>query len=92
MIADFVLTGPDLIREGQRPKGWTLDRDPFLLETNVPGLFAVGDVRHGSVKRVASGSGRGICGRAVHSSVSEQGINGRKSRTASRSHICRSAR
>ena len=43
----FVLTGPDLIREGQRPKGWTLDRDPFLLETNVPGIFAVGDVRHG---------------------------------------------
>jgi len=55
----FILTGPDLIREGQRPKGWTLERDPFLLETNVPGLFAVGDVRHGSVKRVASGVGEG---------------------------------
>jgi thioredoxin reductase (NADPH) len=55
----FILTGPDLIREGQRPKGWALDRDPFLLETNVPGLFAVGDVRHGSVKRVASGVGEG---------------------------------
>ncbi|MBZ5569044.1 MAG: FAD-dependent oxidoreductase [Acidobacteriia bacterium] len=55
----FILTGPDLIRNGQRPKGWTLDRDPFLLETNVPGLFAVGDVRHGSVKRVASGVGEG---------------------------------
>jgi thioredoxin reductase (NADPH) len=55
----FVLTGPDLIRDGQGPKGWTLDRDPFLLETNVPGLFAVGDVRHGSVKRVASGVGEG---------------------------------
>jgi len=55
----FLLTGPDLIRDGQRPKGWTLDRDPFLLETNVPGLFAVGDVRHGSVKRVASGVGEG---------------------------------
>ncbi len=55
----FILTGPDLIREGQRPKGWVLDRDPFLLETNVPGLFAVGDVRHGSVKRVASGVGEG---------------------------------
>jgi thioredoxin reductase (NADPH) len=55
----FLLTGPDLIREGQRPKGWALDRDPFLLETNVPGLFAVGDVRHGSVKRVASGVGEG---------------------------------
>jgi thioredoxin reductase (NADPH) len=55
----FLLTGPDLIREGKRPKGWTLDRDPFLLETNVPGIFAVGDVRHGSVKRVASGVGEG---------------------------------
>jgi thioredoxin reductase (NADPH) len=55
----FILTGPDLVREGKRPRGWALDRDPFLLETNVPGLFAVGDVRHGSVKRVASGVGEG---------------------------------
>jgi thioredoxin reductase (NADPH) len=55
----FILTGPDLFRDGQRPKGWTLERDPFLLETNTPGLFAVGDVRHGSVKRVASGVGEG---------------------------------
>jgi thioredoxin reductase (NADPH) len=55
----FILTGPDLIRDGQRPKGWGLDRDPFLLETNIPGIFAVGDVRHGSVKRVASGVGEG---------------------------------
>jgi len=55
----FLLTGPDLIRDGERPKGWALDRDPFLLETNVPGIFAVGDVRHGSVKRVASGVGEG---------------------------------
>ena len=58
----FLLTGPDLIRDGQRPKGWTLDRDPFLLETNIPGIFAVGDVRHGSVKRVASGVGEGSVG------------------------------
>jgi len=55
----FILTGPDLIRDGQHPKGWNLERDPFLLETNVPGIFAVGDVRHGSVKRVASGVGEG---------------------------------
>jgi len=55
----FILTGADLLREGRRPKGWTLDRDPTLLETNVPGVFAVGDVRHGSVKRVASGVGEG---------------------------------
>jgi len=55
----FILTGPDVMRGGDRPKGWTPDRDPFLLETNVPGVFAVGDVRHGSVKRVASGVGEG---------------------------------
>jgi thioredoxin reductase (NADPH) len=55
----FLLTGPDLMHGGQRPRGWALDRDPFLLETNVPGIFAVGDVRHGSVKRVASGVGEG---------------------------------
>ncbi len=55
----FVLSGPDLVRDGKRPKGWPLDRDPGLLETNVPGIFVVGDVRKGSVKRVASGVGEG---------------------------------
>src|SRR5689334_8809598 len=55
----FVLSGPDLIKDGKLPKSWTLDRDPFLLETSVPGIFVVGDVRHGSVKRVASGVGEG---------------------------------
>jgi thioredoxin reductase (NADPH) len=55
----FILSGPDLLRNGKRPPSWTLDRDPGLLETNVPGIFVVGDVRHGSVKRVASGVGEG---------------------------------
>lgn len=55
----FILTGSDLFLNGQRPKGWLLDRDPTLLETSLPGVFAVGDVRHGSVKRVASGVGEG---------------------------------
>jgi len=55
----FLLTGADLKRNGKLPKSWTLDRDPGLLETNVPGIFAVGDVRKGSVKRVASGVGEG---------------------------------
>jgi len=55
----FILSGPDLMRDGKRPKGWQVDRDPGLLETNVPGIFVVGDVRHGSVKRVASGVGEG---------------------------------
>ena len=59
----FICTGPDI--GDQRP--WPLERDRFLLETDVPGIFAVGDVRHGSVKRVASGVGEGsICVQFVH--------------------------
>ncbi len=55
----FILTGPDLLSGGRRPQGWTLTRDPFLLETSVPGIFAAGDVRHNSTKRVASAVGEG---------------------------------
>jgi len=55
----FVLTGPDLRIDGRLPKAWALSRDPFLLETSVPGVFAAGDVRHGSSKRVASAVGEG---------------------------------
>jgi thioredoxin reductase (NADPH) len=55
----FILTGADVIRQGKRPASWTVARDPFLLETSVPGVFAVGDVRHGSIKRVASSVGEG---------------------------------
>jgi thioredoxin reductase (NADPH) len=55
----FILTGPDLLKSGKRPVGWMLERDPSLLETSIPGVFAVGDVRYGSVKRVASGVGEG---------------------------------
>jgi thioredoxin reductase (NADPH) len=55
----FILSGPDLMHDGHRPANWPLDRDPFLLETSVPGIFVAGDVRHGSVKRVASGVGEG---------------------------------
>lgn len=57
--AGFILTGTDLLREGKRPAGWTLMRDPFLLETSVPGIFAAGDVRQGAVRRVASAVGEG---------------------------------
>jgi thioredoxin reductase (NADPH) len=57
--AGFVLTGPDLIKDGQRPKNWALQRDPYLLETSVPGIFAAGDVRQGAVRRVASAVGEG---------------------------------
>lgn len=58
----FILTGPDLPRangNGHFPKGWVLDRDPFWLESSQPGVFVAGDVRHGSVKRVAAGVGEG---------------------------------
>jgi thioredoxin reductase (NADPH) len=57
--AGFILTGPDLIHNGQRPGNWKLSRDPFLLETSVPGIFAAGDVREGAVRRVASAVGQG---------------------------------
>jgi len=55
----FVLTGPDLIVDGQPPAGWPLERQPYHLETSVPGVFAAGDVRGQSVKRVASAVGEG---------------------------------
>jgi thioredoxin reductase (NADPH) len=70
----FILTGQDLTRDGKRPKDWPLDRDPGLLETNVPGVFAVGDVRYGSVKRVASGVGEGsVAIQFVHQYLSKVG-------------------
>jgi thioredoxin reductase (NADPH) len=57
--AGYLVTGPDLDKGGRRPEGWELDRDPYFLETNAPGIFAAGDVRHGSVKRYASAVGEG---------------------------------
>jgi thioredoxin reductase (NADPH) len=57
--AGFILTGSDLMQGPQRPKNWTLKRDPYLLETSIPGIFAVGDVRQGAVRRVASAVGQG---------------------------------
>jgi thioredoxin reductase (NADPH) len=56
----FLLTGPDLLEpDGRRPAGWPLDRDPYLLEASLPGVFVAGDVRAASVKRVASAVGEG---------------------------------
>lgn len=55
----FVPTGPDLLLDGRRPAGWDLDRDPYYLEASSPGVFAAGDVRSNSVKRVASAVGEG---------------------------------
>lgn len=58
----FILTGPDIPRDS-----WPLTRDPFLMETSVPGIFAAGDVRHGVVRRVASAVGQGsVCVSFVH--------------------------
>jgi thioredoxin reductase (NADPH) len=55
----FIPTGPGLLHDGRRPAGWSLDRDPYFLESSVPGVFVAGDVRASSVKRVASAVGEG---------------------------------
>ncbi|MCO5992891.1 FAD-dependent oxidoreductase [Actinoallomurus rhizosphaericola] len=69
----FVCTGPDLLQEGRRPAGWTLDRDPLYLESSVPGVFVAGDVRSQSVKRVASAVGEGAMAVAlVHRYLEER--------------------
>ena len=73
--ADYILTGPDLLSHGKRPEGWPLDRDPLALETSVPGLFAAGDVRSGSTKRVAAAVGEGSMAVAlVHRRLDELAI------------------
>jgi thioredoxin reductase (NADPH) len=70
--AGFILTGPDLLDHGNRPEGWPLNRDPLALETSVPGLFAAGDARHGSTKRVAGAVGDGAMATALaHRRVAE---------------------
>lgn len=63
--AGYILTGPDLLVDGRRPDGWPLERDPLALETSVPGLFAAGDARHGSTKRVAGAVGEGAMATAL---------------------------
>jgi thioredoxin reductase (NADPH) len=55
----FIITGPDLMKDGRWPKNWKLKRDPYLMETSIPGIFAAGDVRHNAVRRVASSVGQG---------------------------------
>jgi thioredoxin reductase (NADPH) len=64
----FILTGQDLMSSGKRPADWMPDRDPFPFETSVPGIFAAGDARRGSEKRVAAAVGEGSAAvRLVHS-------------------------
>jgi thioredoxin reductase (NADPH) len=68
----FILTGADLVRDGKKPKGWQLERNPYWVECSVPGIFAAGDVRYGSVKRVASAVGEGsIAVQFTHQYLSE---------------------
>jgi len=55
----YLMTGPDLLKDGKWPESWQLDRAPYYLEMSIPGMFAAGDVRHGSVKRCASAVGEG---------------------------------
>jgi thioredoxin reductase (NADPH) len=75
--AGYLVTGPDLLRQGRTPECWPLARTPFFLETSVPGSFAAGDVRHGSVKRVASAVGDGAMAVTfVHRYLEETGLNG----------------
>lgn len=63
----YVVTGPDLLQDGRPPQDWSLGRYPLPMETSLPGVFAAGDVRHGSVKRVASAVGAGaIAIQSVH--------------------------
>ena len=68
----FIKTGPDLSKEDLTAAGWPLPRLPYLLETSRPGVFAVGDVRRGSMKRVASAVGEGSTAIAlVHQALRE---------------------
>jgi thioredoxin reductase (NADPH) len=71
----FIKTGPDLSPDDLAAAGWPLTRSPYLLETSRPGVFAVGDVRGGNIKRVASAVGEGSIAIAfVHQVLHQQGV------------------
>ena len=79
----YILTGPDLIRDDV-PRLWPLERQPALFETSVPGVFAAGDVRHGSVKRVTTAVGEGATAvQLVHAYLAgeEERVSGRLAAT-----------
>jgi thioredoxin reductase (NADPH) len=68
----YLLTGAMLPKDGDRPKGWREERDPFIFESVIPGVFAAGDTRHSSIKRVASAVGEGsITVQMVHQYLSK---------------------
>ena len=68
----FILTGSDLQQDELKNQGWMLDRQPSLLETTIPGIFAAGDVRHGSIKRIGSRSRRRIDSYSVDTSIFDE--------------------
>jgi thioredoxin reductase (NADPH) len=69
----YILTGRSVSRDATRVPPWPLDRDPYVLETSLPGVFAAGDVRHRSVKRVTSAVGDGaVAIQSVHDYLGEQ--------------------
>jgi thioredoxin reductase (NADPH) len=73
--AGYILTGQDLLENGSLPDSWPLDRDPLPLETSRVGLFAAGDVRHGSTKRVAAAVGEGsMVAALVFTRLAELGV------------------
>ena len=70
----YILTGPDILTDNQLPDEWPLPRHPFHLETSSPGIFATGDVRHGSIRRVAGAVGEGSTAiQLVHRYLAESG-------------------
>ncbi len=72
--AGYLITGSDLLVDGRNPEGWPLARQPFFLETSVPGSFAAGDVRQGSIKRVVTAAGEGAMAITfIHRFLSEDG-------------------
>ena len=78
----YICTGRDVV--DVMPEAWPLERDAYLLETSVPGIFAAGDVRHGSIKRVASGVGEGSIAIAfVHQHLAEVAARQKEGATAS---------
>lgn len=68
----YVIAGGHLLADGKKPRGWSLERDPYFLETSVPGIFVAGDVRHRSQKGVSSGVGEGAMAvKMIHEYLSQ---------------------
>jgi thioredoxin reductase (NADPH) len=91
----YIVTGPDLFQDGEPPRGWPLGRPPLPMETSMPGVFAAGDIRYGSVKRVASAVGAGaIAIQSIHEHFVKARLgldnSGSTARTSARADVNRS--